>query len=189
MPSMDKLTYKAEALRQEMDLVSQKINHFDDLRHRTKHMAMALWVATVGAGLATRTPALFWLAAVAPIPFWYSDATYHCYQEAFTARSRAIREFLRTERFTAPDGRQTTLQECLTGEGFDVLPVPDHYATHTLAAADHRLITALRRNAWTPKMVLFYAPLILGAVALIIAAAHGMEGWRAVGISTSVLPN
>ena len=48
---MDKGDFKADILKQEIDLLVRKVNHFDDLRYRTKRMAATLWIAAVGAAL------------------------------------------------------------------------------------------------------------------------------------------
>lgn len=42
---------RTDILKQEIDLVSDKINHFDNLRHRTKQMAATLWATAAGAAI------------------------------------------------------------------------------------------------------------------------------------------
>ena len=65
---------RLDVLKQEIELVQAKINHFDDLRHRTKQLAVTLWAASIGVG-ATNIDVVLFLAAFIPLPFWFMDST------------------------------------------------------------------------------------------------------------------
>lgn len=129
----------------EMELVSQKINHFDTLRHNTKQLTITLWLATVGVGFSIISPHLIVLATLIPIPFWYFDATYHAYQEGFNARLRAIQNYLRGEPF----------------EHSQNFPIPDFYGIFTIEKSKHKAMTSVHKNFWKPKLLLFYGSLIV----------------------------
>ncbi len=58
---MNQEDFKAEILKQEIDIVQHKINHFDNLRHRTKQMAITLWLAAVGFGISKNAE---WIVAL-----------------------------------------------------------------------------------------------------------------------------
>ncbi len=157
---MDAKEFRAELLKQEIDLVFQKINHFDGLRYRTKQMAVALWVAIIGVGLAGKIPPSFdfgllaIFASLVVFPFWHLDARFHAYQEGFNIRRRAIEAFL-------------NCRPILEGETYSVItdesqfPIPDIYGNHTPWLKDlHRRRTNVWRNAFTKRMLVFYLPLI-----------------------------
>jgi hypothetical protein len=46
------IDFKIDILKQEIEIISEKVNHFDNLRHQTKQMAITLWLAAVGVGIA-----------------------------------------------------------------------------------------------------------------------------------------
>ena len=157
---------KVEILKQEIEILNQKINHFDDLRHRTKQMALTSWLAAVGVGLSARLHAILFLAAFVPLPFWVIESFYHAYQEGWNARFWSIRKFIQTGRYTVQDNEQVRLEECLSSEDFGAFPVPDYYARNTLSREAHRRKTSKLRNFAKRKMVLFYLPLVAIAVVL-----------------------
>jgi len=144
-------------LLKEMELVSQKINHFDTLRHNTKQISITLWLASVGVGPSLDNLILLFLSALIPLPFWYFDATYHSYQEGFNARLRAIQNYIRGEDY--PLGEN---------ESF---PIPDFYGVVTLPKSQHRKLTSLRNNAFKKRSVVFYGVLIVGTVTIALTSA------------------
>lgn len=159
---MDVDVLKPDILKQEIELVFEKINHFDNLRHRTKQMAVTLWATAIGAGVSLNSRALIGLAALVPIPFWYFDATYHAYQEGYQTRLRAIRKFLRTEHWERPADAQRYEGE-RNPNGF---PIPDYYAKGSVCNAVHDRETSVLRNAFKAKTLIFYPLLFLAAVCL-----------------------
>ena len=165
---MNPFDFKADILKQELELLERRISNFDDLRHRTKQMTLTLWLAAVGVSLTIPSRLLLWLAVLVPVPFWYFDARYNAFQKGFSRRFWAIRAFIRDEKFTAPDGTFTTLTECLTGNGFKIFPVPDYYGNKTFKKKEHTKETSVFRNAITRRMLTFYLPLVLGALLLFL---------------------
>lgn len=160
---------KIEILKQEIELVHQKINHFDDLRHRTKQMAVTLWLAAVGVGITAKLQLVLILAAFVPLPFWVFESFYHAYQEGFSARLGAIRTFIQDGRFTVRGQVEVSLEECLDSTDFGAFPVPDYYGGRTLPRKTHKERTSVLRNFFKIKMVLFYLPLVVTALLLILA--------------------
>jgi len=158
---------KIEILKQEIELVNQKINHFDDLRHRTKQMAVTLWLAAVGVGLTANLQVVLFLAAFVPFPFWIFESIYHAYQEGWSARWWAIQAFIQTGRYTLRGDKDVSLEECLNSTDFGPFPVPDYYGGHTLPMKAHRERTSVLHNFFKIKMVLFYLPLMI--IALLLA--------------------
>ena len=165
--AMDRSEFTVGILKQEIDLLVRRIDHFDDLRHRTKQMAATLWVTVVGAGLSLPAKPLLWFALGIPVPFWYFDAHYNAHQAGFSGRLGAIRSFIRDGRYRAPDGAETTLDEFLSSAAPSAFPVFDLYGNKTFAADSHRWHTSSIRNAFTRKMLLFYGSLTLISIVLI----------------------
>jgi hypothetical protein len=63
---VEKCDFKVDIPKQEIDLLARKIDHFDDLRQRTKQMAATLWVAAVGTALARLSEPLLLACVVYP---------------------------------------------------------------------------------------------------------------------------
>ncbi len=170
---MNQGDFKAEILKQEIELLVRRLDHFDNLRHRTKQMAATLWLAAIGAALTLPSKPLIWLALVIPAPFWFFDAQYHAYQEAFQRRFWAIRAFIRDGKFTTPGG-EVLLGKFLVGPGSEAsdsptFPVPDYYGNKTFDEKALKKWTGLARNARTVKMLLFYGSLALATGLLLLA--------------------
>ena len=163
---MDNCEFKADILKQEIDLLDRRVQHLDDLRHRTKQMAATLWIAAVGTALTLASKPLLWLALFVPVPFWYFDAQYNAYQEGFWRRWWAIRRFIRDGTYTVPAG-QPRLDDLLSDSTQCVFPVPDYYGEKTFEEAVHNEHVSLRRNAFTPKMRIFYGGLVVVSLVLI----------------------
>jgi len=164
------MNFRLDILKIEIELIQEKVNHFDDLRHRTKQLAVTLWAAAVGAGATTGIDLVLYLAAFIPIPFWFLDSTYHRYQEGHTGRMNAIRDFIRTGKFNVQGELEARLEESIKSDDFSSFPVPDFYGKHTLETAEHKRLTSLPRNLFKGKTLVFYTPLIAIpiAVALIL---------------------
>ncbi|MBI3695872.1 MAG: hypothetical protein HY238_13660 [Acidobacteria bacterium] len=167
---MEMEAFRADILKQEIEYLHHRLDHFDDLRHRTKQMAATLCAAAIGAGLTITTarPLLFLLAAAVALPFWYRDAVYHAYQEGFHARLRAVRNFIRDGSYASPNGQVATLEGTLGGTEQGIFPLPDYYGTKTLHEQEHKRLTNRWRNATTWNMTLFYAPLCVAPLLLFL---------------------
>ena len=63
---MDIATFRIQMLDKEIDLIREKINHFDNLRWKRRQMAFVLWTATLGFGIKEETLGYFFLAAFLP---------------------------------------------------------------------------------------------------------------------------
>ena len=160
---MNAQNYKSEILKQEIDMVFQKIKHFDDLRNRTKQLAITLWVAALGASLSFKLRPLLILSAIVPIPFWYFEATYHAYQEGFSSRLSAIEYFLRTGRWRKSRRAKGEIIEPSEENPF---PIPDYYGDQTLNKNEHDRETSVLRNAFKFKTIIFYP--LLGIISLVL---------------------
>ena len=157
---------KLDILKQEIDLINAKINHFDDLRHRTKQMAMTLWLAAVGVSLSTKLDILLWLAAFVPLPFWYLETVYHAYQEGFVLRWSAIRRFIRDGKHECADGTIAQLVDCMNDDHFGSFPVPDDYGRRSVEKTRHDRATSVLRNLVKTRPMLFYLLLVGAAIVL-----------------------
>ena len=165
---LNKTEFKIEVLKQEVELLVQRIRGFDDLRHRTKQMAATFWLAVIGAGLTIPSEPLLWLSLVVSMPFWFLDGSYNAYQCGFNRRFWAICHFVRDEKFADPEGNETSLEDCLAKDGFAIFPAPDYYGNKTFDKKRHSDQTNILRNAFTMKMLAFYASLLLGGVVILV---------------------
>jgi len=163
----EKSNFKADILKQEIDLLAKKVDHFDDLRYRTKQMVATLWIAAVGAALTLRSQPLLWLALFIPAPFWYYDAQYNAYQTGFSKRWWAVRKFIRDGTFRVPAG-EARLDDLFSNCSQCAFPIPDFYGEKTFDEADHKKQTSLISNAFTKKMLLFYGVFVVASIALIV---------------------
>ena len=174
---MKVIDLKIEILKQEIEIVIQRVNHFDDLRHRTQQMAVTLWLAAIGVAITSKSQALIWLASIVPLPFWYFDASYHRYQEGYISRWRAIKDFIQTGKYNVRGDKVALLEESQNGINFGEFPVPDYYGGKTLPSKQHQKETSLFRNLFKNKTWLFYGSLSLIAVLI----AKNFSEWHLGG--------
>ncbi|MCG8345885.1 MAG: hypothetical protein MI685_12115 [Chlorobiales bacterium] len=159
---------RAEVLKQEIELVFQKIQHFDDLRQRTKNLTLTLWSGAVGAALAFEMPSLLFLSAVVPLPFWYFEANYHAYQEGFASRLNCIEVYLRTGKWLR--SRRKGGPKSISPTAEKPFPIPDYWGNQTLEKAEHRHETNRWRNAVKWKTLIFFP--VLSATSFLIYFIH-----------------
>jgi hypothetical protein len=161
---------RIDILKQEIELIQEKINHFDDLRHRTKQLAITLWAAAVGVGATTGLDPVLYLAAFIPFPFWFLDSTYHRYEEGYYARLKAIRTFIQSGRFIVCGQQEVSLAESLESDDFGNFPVPDFYGKLTIEREQHKRITHPLLNFIKVKTLIFYIPLVALPIAAVAFA-------------------
>ncbi len=155
--------YRLELLKQEIDLINQKINHFDILRNRTKQMAITLWIAAVGFSLTKNEHLILNLSIIIPIPFWIQESYYHAYQEGFISRFWAITEFLRDGRYLVKDNEEAFLSKHFENEEGS-FPIPDYYGNKTIKDEEFKKNDSALQNFKKAKMIIFYLPLVLCSV-------------------------
>ena len=171
---MDIKEFRVDILKQEIDLINNKINHFDNLRWRAKQMAVLLWTAAVGVGFSQENDWLFLLAAVAPLPFWLFDGSYRRSYVGFAHRFWAIRDFIRDERYVVEGPREVTLQSFLTSEERTEFPVPEYWPDKTVTSVPRPRFTEetrLRKCLLEWKILLLYSSMVLIAFIAFMAAA------------------
>jgi len=159
--------FKKDIIKQEIEILQQKVNHFDNLRFRAKQMSITLWLATLGFGLSQNIDWIVLLGIFVPIPFWYLESFYHAYQEGFNGRFWAICIFIRDGRYKVTGEKDVDLATCFSDESFGEFPIPDYYGNKTLEISKRRKNVSQPRNFFKRKMVIFYLP--LSVIALIIA--------------------
>jgi hypothetical protein len=161
---------RLEFLKKELELVQEKINHLDDLRHRTKQMAVTLWAATIAfaASITTNQDLIYYLAAFIPLPFWFLEANYHRHQEGYTARLKAVRSFIQTGKFVVRGEQEVSLQESIMSEDFAGFPVLDFYGMNTIDKNLHKRLTHPILNFFKLKTLIFYIPLIAIPILLVV---------------------
>ena len=153
----DNFSARRWVLEQEISLVFHKINHFDDLRHRTMQLAVTLTIAVVGGAFSIRSTPLLFIAALVPIPFWVIDARYHSYQEGYTLRWISIERFL--------SGRW----------GPEDFPIPDYYGRRT--HREHASKTSLMVNLLSARSIVTY--LGLAVFVFCLASSFWLYGFPA----------
>ena len=166
-------SFRFEMLKKEIDMLSQKINHFDNLRLRTKQMALALWIAIVGFGIKnTSTPDLNLLifAAFIPIPFWIMDTRYKTYYKGFFLRLKAIRRFITDGKYNVAgdENSRAELGQFLSDQQHTLFPIFDYWASETVAKAKHQRNISFFRNFFSGNNLLIYLPMSLLGIGLAI---------------------
>lgn len=156
--------FKLDILKQELDIVVNVSNHFDDLKHRTKQMAITLWVAAVGFGLSQNPSLILFLAAFIPFPFWILDSFYSAHQIKFLERFWAIDVFIRDGKYNLQNRSIVSLADCLKDDSFGEFPVPDYYGTKTIEENILEKETSIFRSFIEWKLVLFYLPQVVVAL-------------------------
>ena len=158
---MDIGEIKLEILKQELTLLQDKANHFDNLRHQTRQMAITLWLAAIGFGLTTNIKEVFFLAVLIPIPFWYFEGMYHKHQEGYVNRYGAIERFLREGSYKVKNQKEVTLADFLKKFDADGFPLLDHYSKNTIPTKDFERNTSLFRNLFKKSKLIFYFSFML----------------------------
>jgi hypothetical protein len=177
---------KVDLLKHEIQILSQKINHFDNLRHRTKQMALTLSVAILGVGLkfGVTDVNLRWILLIAifvPVSFWLLESFYHAYQEGYIKRFWAITIFIRDGKYKVRGEKLVSLTEWINDDSFQSFPMPDYYAFRTISQKEHEESTSVPRNFLKPKMVVFYAPITC------MGLLSTMIGWKANTVVVMIL--
>lgn len=160
--------YKLETLKQEIDFLSKKVNHFDVLRQRTKQMAITLWLAAVGFALAQDQQYILFISIFVPLPFWVQDSYYHTYQTGFDYRFWAIREFIRDGRYLVEGKNLVLLSEYFDEDKLGKFPIPDYYGNATIQIDVWKNNDSALRKFFKLKTVMFYFPLVLCSTFLAI---------------------
>jgi hypothetical protein len=156
--------FKLDILKQEINNEVNIIGHFDDLIHRTKQMAITLWVAAVGFGLSQNPSWVLYLAAFIPFPFWLLDTFYSSYQQGFLERFWAINVFIREGKYNIENQTVVNLADCLKDNGFGEFPVPDYSAIKTVGRKILDREKSMIRHFIDWRMALFYLPQVIAAL-------------------------
>ena len=157
--------FKIELIKQEMEILDSKINHFDNLRWKSRQIALALWVAAIGFGLKEDKQLLYLIAVFLPFPFWIFDSFYRLYYRGFFLRFKAIRDFLREGKYLVKGINEAKLEDLLNGKDSE-FPIPDHWPSRTVSKEILRDQTKFINNFLNYKQLIFYLPLILIAFSI-----------------------
>ena len=182
--------FRIDILKQEIEVINQKINHFDILRLRTKQMAIFLWVAVIGFGLKTDSPSdnglLFFLSIFVPIPFWYLEASFRRYYKGWSERFKAIRLFFIDGEYKIADGTKPTLKDFLDSDKDSNFPLSDYWAEKTVKDEVYQNAKSLRRSFFNHKILWVYFPMVLLSGSYALKKLAGVNWW-VVGISAGFL--
>jgi hypothetical protein len=153
--------FKIDMLKQEIDLINTKINHFDTIRLRLKQIAIVLWTATVGFALKDKVDLLFFISIFLPFPFWFIDTTYRKYYEGWHHRLLAIKEFLSKGKYLVQGEEEVSLEAFINGTEGGSFPLFDYWAQITIPEKEHVRITKFARNFFYRTSTLVYLPLVI----------------------------
>lgn len=174
-------------LNKEIDIISQKINHFDNLRLKTRQITIALWVGVVGFGLNSSgnnySVFLFFLGSLIPLPFWYIESTYRRYYKGWSERFKAIRKFLRDGYYNLPDGKKVLYRD-FVDEGLisSDFPLFDYWGHKTIDKNIRKEKVSLFGSIMNPNIFLIYFPMVIIAAIIGIFNLDGI----AKNITTSI---
>ena len=156
----DETKFKIDMLKQEIDFINSKIDHFDNLRLKIKQIAIVLWVATVGFGLKEQIKIMFFISAFLPLFFWLIDTIYRSYYEGYHHRLLAIKDFISTGKYTVKGKENVTLADFIKGVEEGNFPVFDYWAQLTISENKHKEITKFSTNFFYRTSMLVYIPMI-----------------------------
>ena len=158
--------FRIKMLSQEIDFIGTKINHFDNLRQKTRQMALILWTATIGFGVKDNGEMLFILAALIPLPFWLIETSYRQYHKGWYGRLKAIGEFIRDGEYKLKGQEPPAFFSDFFSDEYDKkkfdrprFPILDYWGTETIAEEQHKQETSFRKNFWARKNMLLYLPM------------------------------
>lgn len=171
--------FRTDILKQEVDLISQKINHLDNLRLKTRQMAILLWVAVIGLGLKGEAPSdnnlLFVLASFIPFPFWHAEASFRRYYKEWSLRLKAIRKFIRDGEYELADGTKSTLNDFLDKTKESSFPLFDYWAHKTVEEVKRKKETSFFRSFFNRRILWIYYPMVLISGLLAIIKLSGLN--------------
>ncbi len=160
--------FRIDLLKKEIDMINQKVNHFDNLRQKTKQMGILLWTATIGYGLKENIQVLFYISALLPLPFWLMETSFRRYYRGFYARFRAIAEFIRNGNYNLK-GTEVTLAQFLSEDENSDFPIFDYWGIETIPSEKHRKETGFLNSFIDRNLLLVYGPMMLISIVLIIS--------------------
>lgn len=169
---MDSNNYKLESIWKEIEIINNKINHFDDLRLRTKQLAIVLWVAFMGFSLKndTNLQILLSLSWLLPIPFWYMDASYRKYYKGWEMRFQALRHFIRNGSYKLPNGNIEKLEDLVNSPGKSKFPIFDYWGHYTIDSKIRKKQLNIFKSIFNIKVFLLYYAMIY--ISFIIASRY-----------------
>ncbi len=165
---MTKADFRIQMLDKEIDLVWGKIIHFDNLRWKTRQVALVLWTAAIGFGIQFDKTGLFFLASFLPIPFWIIETNYRRYYRGMNERMKAIRAFIRDKKYCVKGekDKEAQLDDFLDDSKDCIFPVFDYWASKTLPTKVHKKVVSRLRNFFHRTNLLIYLLMILISVAI-----------------------
>lgn len=183
--------FRIDILKQEIELINQKMNHFDNMRLKTKQMAIFLWVAVIGFGLksdvSSGNGSLFFLfTAFIPVSFWYLEASFRRYYKGWSERFKAIKEFIRDGKYKIKGGTIVTLDDFLALGKDSIFPLSDYWAKETVEEKVYQNAKSLRRSLFNHKIIWVYFPMVLISCSYALINLMGRSLYQ-VGIIGGVL--
>ena len=163
---MDHIEFRIDITKKEIDLINTKINHFDNLRLRTKQMAIILWTATVGFGLKESIPILFLISVLLPIPFWLMEAKYRKYYKGFRLRLWAIWDLFRNGKYDVRGEIEVNIEQFLNDKECE-FPLFDLWGNDTINVGSFKKETNTFRNFMDRGLVLIYGSMALISLILL----------------------
>ncbi len=169
---------RVDILKKEIDIISQKINHFDNLRLKTRQMAIVLWVAVIGFGLKNSdlqySGFLYCLASFIPLPFWYTESTYRRYYKGWSGRFKAIRKFIRDGEYLLPNDTIARYKDFIDATMADAdFPLFDYWAHKTIEKETRKSLIDKRKSLFSPIIFWIYFPMALIGGVLSVFKLHG----------------
>lgn len=144
---------KIEITRDEVKLLSDKVNHLDNLRFRARQMAALLTLGIVSIGASREIYWLFIVAAITPLPFWITEAYYRSYQQICICRLKEIEAFLQIVLQKQPSKGK---------ESFDII-IPDAFGV-----SSNQKKIGFHLSFFRTTMILFYVSLMtIGIVGIV----------------------
>ena len=94
--------YQFEILKMEITSIQDAIARIDTITHQIKNWATIIWAGSISLIISSpNSPFVnfFWLTAIIPIIFWFTEGHFRRRQRVFIFRSQKISEFLNSSEF------------------------------------------------------------------------------------------
>ena len=155
-------------LLQEIELAAGKQDHCEDLRWKTRQLAVIVWLATFGLAIKEDLAYLCLLSSVLPLPFWYLDAKYLHFYRTLGFRLGAIQKIVRDGKFEIENGEVTRFKDFLKGGIKGNYTVPDYLAIKTINENIFCSRNKFHNSFFHKHNILLYSPMILFSVCIYV---------------------
>lgn len=91
--------FRLRLIEKEIDTVSSKIDHYDDLVFRIKSWSITIWIAIIGYGISKENKFIILIGIFPVILFWINEGLFKMYQDRIARRLTRIEKYISSKYF------------------------------------------------------------------------------------------